>query len=80
MAARAKKRYPHRESGLDNVWLVNGFHARTTSYGEAIAIEDVEGLYDAIARSLVEKVGTLGDREIRFLREGRPQKEWRMAA
>lgn len=69
MAAKAKKRYRYRESGLDNVWLVNGFHARTTSYGAAIAIEDVEGLYNAIARSLVEKAGTLGGKEIRFLRK-----------
>ena len=69
MAAKAKKRYRYRESGLDNVWLVNGFHARTTSYGEAIAIEDIEGLYNAIARSLVEKAGTLGGKEIRFLRK-----------
>jgi DNA-binding transcriptional regulator YiaG len=62
-------RYHYKESGLDNVWLVNGFRVRRTSYGEAISIEDVEGLYKAIARSLVEKAGTLNGKEIRFLRK-----------
>ena len=45
------------------MWLVK------TSYGEVIAIEDVERLYRAVARSLVERAGTLGGKEIRFLRK-----------
>jgi len=61
--------YHYKESGLDNVWLVNGFRIRQTSYGEALSIEDVEGLYHAIARGLVEKVGTLNAKEVRFLRK-----------
>ena len=64
-----KKMYHYKESGLDNVWLVNGFHVRQTSYGEALSIEDVEGLYHAIAGGLIEKVGTLSAKEVRFLRK-----------
>lgn len=64
-----KKMYHYKECGLDNVWLVNGYHVRHTAYGDALSIEDVAGLYDSIARTLVEKVGTLGGKEIRFLRK-----------
>jgi putative transcriptional regulator len=65
----SRKMYHYQECGLDNVWLVNGFQVRPTSYGEAISVEDVEGLYNSIARSLVEKAGSLGGKEIRFLRK-----------
>lgn len=68
MAAKGKK-YHYTECGLDNVWLVNGFNVRRTSYGEAVSIDDVEGLYHAIARNLVQRAGTLNGREVRFLRK-----------
>lgn len=64
-----RKMYHYKECGLDNVWLVNGYHVRRTAYGDALSIEDVDGLYDSIARNLVEKAGTLDGKEIRFLRK-----------
>jgi DNA-binding transcriptional regulator YiaG len=71
-----KRMYHYKECGLDNIWLVDGYQVRRTAYGEAIAIEDVEGLYDLIARGLVEKAGALSGKEIRFLRKhlGRSQR------
>ena len=63
------KMYHYQECGLSNVWLENGYKVRKTAYGEALAIEDVEGLYDSIACGLVEKSGPLTAREIRFLRK-----------
>lgn len=63
------KMYHYKECGLDNVWLVDGYHVRRTPYGEAIAIDDVPGLYGSIARSVVEKAGALSGKEVRFLRK-----------
>ncbi|MCW5748867.1 MAG: transcriptional regulator [Alphaproteobacteria bacterium] len=61
--------YRYRESGLDNVWLVNGYKIRSTPYGKAVAVEDVEGLHKSIAESLVGKPGPLTRAEFRFLRK-----------
>src|SRR3990167_4117385 len=63
------KMYHYQECGLGNVWLKNGYKVRKTPYGEALAIEDMDGLYDSIARGLVDKRGPLAAREIRFLRK-----------
>ncbi|MBS0522250.1 MAG: transcriptional regulator [Proteobacteria bacterium] len=64
-----RKMLHYPECGLDNVYLVNGYRVRRTPYGEAVSIEDVDGLYASIARSLVEKAGALNGKEFRFLRK-----------
>ncbi len=61
--------YQYIESGLDNVWLENGFtieHHR--NYGELISISDVRGLHQAIGRWLVAQPRPLVGAEFRFLR------------
>jgi putative transcriptional regulator len=60
--------YHYRECGLDDVWLANGYRVEQTPYGEAVAIEDAQGLHRAIARMIVEKPGKLTGKEFRFLR------------
>ena len=60
--------YHYTESGLANAWLANGFKLRQTRYGDAVAIDDVDGLHLAIAKNLVEKKGSLTGKEFRFLR------------
>jgi DNA-binding transcriptional regulator YiaG len=60
--------YHYTGAGLDNVFLENGFRKRRYGGEEVVAIEDVEGLHRAIARSLVEKPGALSGPEFRFLR------------
>ena len=60
--------YHYTESGLANVWLANGYKVKHTSYGEAVAIEDIDGLHLAIAQNLVEKKGGVTGKEFRFLR------------
>jgi hypothetical protein len=41
--------YQYRESGLDDVWLVNGFTIRDDpAYGPLIFISDIDGLHRAI--------------------------------
>ena len=61
--------YHYTESGLQNVWLANGYRAAETPYGKGIAIEDVEGLHRVIAEGLTKKAGRLTGAEFRFLRK-----------
>ncbi len=61
--------YHYAECGLPNVWLRNGFVVKETAYGEAVAIEDVEGLHQEIGRMLAEQSGPLTGAEFRFLRK-----------
>lgn len=61
--------YHYLESGLRNVWLKNGFRMQKTPYGDAVAIEDIKGLHEAIALHLIEKPSRLKGTEVRFLRK-----------
>ena len=63
-----KKGYRYTESGLTNVWLVNGYTMRKTKYGEGVSIRDVDGLHRALARALSNKPRLTGT-EVRFLRK-----------
>ena len=60
--------YHYTDSGLQNVWLANGFKARKVDGETAIAIVDLDGLHKAIGRSLARK-GHLTGAEFRFLRK-----------
>jgi putative transcriptional regulator len=55
--------------GLDNVWLANGYRYGESPYGATVSIADVDGLYKAIAMTLVAKTDVLTGPEIRFLRK-----------
>jgi len=56
------------ESGLDNIYLENGYRTHRTPYGEGISIQDTEGLNRAIGRWLVSLPKPLMGSELRFLR------------
>lgn len=60
--------YHYTQCGLDNVWLENGFELKSTPYGKAAAVHDVDGLHALLAAKLVEKHGPLTGKEFRFLR------------
>jgi DNA-binding transcriptional regulator YiaG len=60
--------YHYTEAGLQNVWLANGYHVRKTKYGEAVSVEDAEGLHRAIGRRIAQKRYLTGT-EFRFLRK-----------
>ncbi len=60
--------YHYTESGLDNVWLANGFRIVKSPRGESLVIEDIEGLHVAIGRGIVEEEKKLTGPEIRYLR------------
>jgi len=63
-----KKGYHYTESGLTNVWLINGYTIRKTRHGEGVSIHDIEGLHRALARALANKARLTGT-EVRFLRK-----------
>jgi putative transcriptional regulator len=62
------EKYHYTESGLDNVYLVNGFERVETPYGKGLSIHDVEGLHRTIGLQLAGQSAQLTGREIRFLR------------
>lgn len=61
--------YHYKMCGLPNVFLANGYEIKETPYGEAVAIQDVEGLHRAIAKVLVENEKDFSGAEVRFLRK-----------
>ena len=60
--------YHYTQCGLDNVWLDNGYEIKSTPYGKAVAVGDVDGLHAMLAATLAEKKGPLSGKEFRFLR------------
>lgn len=61
--------YHYTDDGLRNIWLANGYKIHQTPYGEAVAIQDTEGLTDAICQTLVRKTKPLTRPEFRYLRK-----------
>lgn len=55
-------------SGLDDVYLMNGFTIEETAYGRGTAIEGVDALHAALAQHLVIHRKRLSAKEFRFLR------------
>ena len=60
--------YHYTETGLQNVWLENGYNVRKTPYGKAVSIDDADGLHKAIGRAVARKSHLTGT-EFRFLRK-----------
>jgi putative transcriptional regulator len=56
-------------SGLDNIFLKDGFIIRETRYGNGVSIKDIEGLYSAISLSLCIGDFSLTPEALRFLRK-----------
>ncbi|HTJ93539.1 MAG TPA: helix-turn-helix domain-containing protein [Pararobbsia sp.] len=71
--------YHYTETGLQNVWLANGYHRRKTTYGDAVSIEDADGLHRAIGRALAHKSYLTGS-EFCFLRKELDLSQARAAA
>jgi len=60
--------YRYTQCGLDNVWLENGYLIKKTRHGEAVAVNDVEGLHRLLAITLAGGHMPLSGKEFRFLR------------
>lgn len=61
--------YHYTESGLRNVWLVNGYKRHKTAYGPGRSIEDAHGLHRTIALWIIANRKRLSGSELRFLRK-----------
>jgi DNA-binding transcriptional regulator YiaG len=63
------KLYHYVDSGLDYVYLENGFNViKDPEFGTAISINDLDGLNKAIAKTVVDKIHFIRGQEIRFMR------------
>ena len=60
--------YQYTESGLQNIWLANGYRIVRTKHGKGVSINDVEGLHRMIGKALANKPKLTGG-ELRFLRK-----------
>jgi DNA-binding transcriptional regulator YiaG len=58
----------YTESGLDNVFLENGYRVHKTPYGEGVSIQDTAGLNKAIGKWLISLPKPIIGAELRFLR------------
>lgn len=61
--------YHYTESGLRNVWLLNGYQEHDTPYGKGVSIEDAEGLHRVMGSRLAKEKPSLTGAEFRFLRK-----------
>jgi putative transcriptional regulator len=61
-------KYHYTESGLRNIYLLNGFETIDTPYGKATSIHDPEGLHQLIGSNLCKKKHLTGA-EFRFIRK-----------
>lgn len=60
--------YHYTESGLDNIYLVNGYEFHETPYGTGVSIRDTSGLHRTIGKWLISLPKPLAGAEVRFLR------------
>jgi DNA-binding transcriptional regulator YiaG len=60
--------YHYTESGLDNVWLENGYNEKQTAYGKSVSVDDADGLHQVLAIQITNKKGRITGKELRFLR------------
>lgn len=65
----SEKPFPYVTTGLDNIFLLNGYEIRAHDGEEYVAVTDVDGLHRAIGRHLVVNRRGLSPKEIKFLRK-----------
>ena len=58
--------YHYVESGLDNIYLVNGFDFINSPAGQSVIIQDLDGLHEAIGRSLIHDRKALSGKRFVF--------------
>lgn len=61
--------YKYTGSGLDGIYLKNGYTIVETSYGPGVKIHNVEGLHRAIAADIVSQKKPMTGHQFRFLRK-----------
>src|SRR5687767_3499565 len=61
--------FHYKMSGLDDVYLLNGFHVHVTPHGSGVSVERADELHRAIGLYLVKHRKVLGPKDVRFLRK-----------
>jgi len=61
--------YNYNDSGLDYIWLRDGYDELDTPYGKGIVIHELEELHKVIALDIIENCPDLSGHEFRFLRK-----------
>ena len=61
--------YHYRMSGLDDIYLLNGFKRHEGAYGKGVSVENAEELHKEIGLFLIFNRKTLSQKEVRFLRK-----------
>lgn len=61
--------YHYTDSGLSNVHLRGGYTELETEHGQAVSIQNLEGLHRVIGLDIVHNTPALSGEEIRFLRK-----------
>ncbi|QRQ86586.1 hypothetical protein [Cupriavidus oxalaticus] len=59
----------YTDGGLPNIWLANGYEIKHTPYGDAVSIQDLDGLVKAICGALIRKSAKLTGAEFRYIRQ-----------
>ena len=65
----AAKPFHYTMSGLDNVWLMNGFYEEQTPYGRGIRVADADNLHRVLAHVIVSDKSAMRGLELRFVRK-----------
>jgi transcriptional regulator with XRE-family HTH domain len=60
--------FHYTDSGLDYVYLTDGYKTRETKRGTSVAIDRIDELHDSIAKFIVTMPYPLRGQEVRFLR------------
>lgn len=60
--------YHYKESGLDNIYLIDGYTIHKTPYGKGVSVQNTEGLHKAIGKWLIAQPRPLNGAELRFIR------------
>jgi|SRR5450830_564112 len=61
--------FEYTGSGLEGIYLKNGYTIVESSYGQGVKIEDVEGLHRAIALDILRQKKPMTGHQFRFLRK-----------
>ncbi|MFG5864450.1 helix-turn-helix domain-containing protein [Metapseudomonas sp. CR1201] len=72
--------YQYSSCGLEYVFLKNGYTIKETPYGQAVSIDDIEGLHRAIALDIMRQKTPLTGQQFRFLRKEQDLTQAELAA
>ncbi len=72
--------YHYIDSGLDNIYLQNGYKVSKTPYGGAISISHLDDLHKAIGMAIATSLKRMSPKEMRFLRLEMELSQKRLAA